>query len=185
MWFAETPWPTIAILGGVALGCLFLAMQTQAVKWFAAVVLCVILACLVWVMERAIVTPAERVEGALLAMIDAFQKKNEAQTLRYISPAPASAGLVALAKSAIKLVDVKEGYSVSDIQVKIFANDTAATSHFRVNGTISIPSQGSLGHRPFRFNGQWRLEAGEWHLTEIDDLDPINGEVLNRFDLLK
>lgn len=185
MWFTETPWPPIAVLGLVALGALFAAMQTQASKWLVSALLCLILAMVIWSVERSIVTPAEKVEGSLLAMIDAFQKKNEAQTLRYISPAPASAGLVALAKTAIKLVDVRDGYTVSDIQIKTLANDTAATSHFRVNGTISIPSHGNLGHRPFRFNGKWRLEGGEWRLTEIEELDPINGEVLNRFHMLK
>ncbi len=185
MWFTETPWPPIAILGLVTLGFLFAAMQTQAIKWFAAAFLCVLLAFAVWVVERAIVTPGEHVEGSLLAMIDAFQKKNEAQTLRYISPAPVSAGLVALAKTAIKVVDVRDGYTVSDIQINTIANDTAATSHFRVNGTISTPSHGSIGHRPFRFNGKWRVEGGEWRLTEIEELDPINGKVLNRFHMLK
>jgi len=185
MWFTETPWPPIAILGLVALGSLFAAMQTQASRWLVSAILCLLLAAVIWAVERSIVTPAERVEGSLLAMIDAFQKKNETQTLRYISPAPASAGLVALAKTAIKLVDVKDGYTVSDIQINTIANDTAATSHFRVNGTISVPSQGNLGHRPFRFNGKWRLEGGEWRLTEIEELDPINGEVLNRFHMLK
>lgn len=185
MWFTETPWPPIAILGLVALGSLFAAMQTQASRWLVSAILCLLLAAVIWTVERSIVTPAERVEGSLLAMIDAFQKKNETRTLRYISPAPASAGLVALAKTAIKLVDVKDGYTVSDIQINTIANDTAATSHFRVNGTISVPSQGNLGHRPFRFNGKWRLEGGEWRLTEIEELDPINGEVLNRFHMLK
>lgn len=185
MWFTETPWPPIAILGLVALGSLFAAMQTQAIKWIATAVVCVVLALVVWTVERVIVTPGEMVEGSLLALIDAFQKKNEAQTLRYISPAPASAGLIALAKTAIKSVDVRDGYSVSDIQIKTIANDTAATSHFRVNGTISTPAHGSLGHKPFRFIGKWRLEGGEWHLTEIEELDPINGEVLNRFNMLK
>ena len=105
--------------------------------------------------------------------------------MKYISSAPASAGLVALARTAIKVVDVRDGYSVSDIQIKTMANDTAATSHFRVNGTISTPSQGNLGHRPFRFNGKWRVEGGEWRLTEIEELDPISGEVLQRFHMLK
>lgn len=185
MWFTETPWPPIAILGLVALGSLFAFVQTQTVKWLMPALVCVVLAFVVWTVERSIVTPGEKVEGALLAMVDAFQKKNEAGTLRYISPAPASEKLVILAKTAIKLVDVREGYTVSDIQVKTMANDTAATSHFRVNGTISIPTQGNIGHQPFRFNGKWRLEGGEWRLTEIEDLNPINGEVLNRFNLLK
>ena len=151
MWFTETPWPSIAILGLVALGFLFVATQTQVMKWLIPALLCGVLAVVVWSVEKAVVTPGERVEGDLLAMIDAFQKKNEAQTLHYISPAPASAGLVALAKTSLKVVDVRDGYTVSDIQIKTFANDTAATSHFRVNGSISIPSQGSLGHRAFPF----------------------------------
>jgi len=185
MWFTETPWPPIAILGFIAAGFLFAAMQTQVIKWLVAAGVCLLLAVGVWGIERAIITPGERVEANLSAMVRAFQQKDEPGTLRYISSAPASAGLVALAKLGIKSVDLKDGYSVSDIQIKTFANNTAATSHFRVNGTIGTPSQGNLGHKPFRFNGKWRIEAGEWRMTEIEELDPINGEVLNRTHMLK
>lgn len=185
MWFTETAWPPLMILGLVAVGFLWAALQTQAAKWLIAIGVCVVLAIAVWFVEQSIVTPSEQVEANLLAMVEAFQKNDEPATLQYISTAPASAGLVALAKIAIKLVDMDDGYSVSDIQIRTMANETAATSHFRVNGTIAMSSQGSLGHKPFRFLGQWRLETGQWRLTAIEDLDPINGKALNRFEMLK
>lgn len=183
MWFTETAWPPIIILSIIAVGCVLAAMQTQNAKWLMAVGLVILLAVAVWFVEKAIITPAEQVEANLLAMVDAFQKNNEAQTLSYISPG--SKALIALAKLGIQVVDVEPGYRVTDIQVKTIANNTAATSHFRVNATIRMPSQGNLGHQPLRFNGKWRIEAGQWRLTEIEELDPINGEVLNRFHMLK
>lgn len=182
MWFTETAWPPIILLSIVAVACVLAAMQTQRAKWLVAAGLVVLLAGAVWYVEKLIVTPAERVEGNLLAMIDAFQKNNEAQTLAFISPA--SKGLVALAKLGIHVVDVEPGYRVTDIRVSTIANDTAATSHFRLNATVRMPSQGNLGHQPLRFNGKWRVEAGQWRLTEIEELDPIHGEPLNRFHLL-
>lgn len=185
MWFTETPWPPIAILGLVSFVLLAVALQTQRGKWLVAAGLCVALAIAVWFTERAIVTPGEQVERNLLAMIDAFQRNDEPGTLKFISPAPASAGLVALTKVGLNLVDLDEGYRVTDLQIQTLANKTAATSHFRVNATFRMPSQGNLGHIPFRFNGKWRVEAGQWRLTEIEELDPINGEVLNRFHMLK
>jgi len=183
MWFTETPWPPIAILGLIAAGFLLAAMQTQAAKWLVAVAVCLLLGIAVWFIEKAVITPGEQVEAHVFAIVQAFQKNDEPGTLKFISPA--SVGLVALAQAGIKVVDLKEGYSVSDMQIKTLANKTAATSHFRVNGTISMPTQGNLGHKPFRFNGKWRIEAGEWRLTEIEELDPISGEVLNRFDQLR
>lgn len=183
MWFTETAWPPIIILSLAGVACLLVAMQTQNAKWLVALGLVVIAAVAVWFVEKSIVTPREQVENHLLSMIDAFQKNNEAQTVSYISPG--SPGLVALAKLGIQVVDVDPGYRVTDVQIKTIANETAATSHFRFNATIRMPSQGNLGHQPLRFNGKWRIEAGQWRLTEIEELDPINGEVLNRFHLLK
>ncbi len=185
MWFTETPWPPIAILALMSIVFLIATLQSQRGKWLVAAVLCGVLAIAVWFIEGAIVTPGEHVEGNLLAMIDAFQKNDEPGTLKFISPAPASAGLVALARLGIKLVDLDEGYRVTDVHIKTLANNTAATSHFRVNATLRMSTQGNLGHLPFRFNGQWRIEAGQWRLTQIEELDPINGEVLNRFHMLK
>lgn len=183
MWFTETAWPPIVMLSIVAVACGLAAMLSQRGKWLVAAGLVVVLAGVVWYVEKLIVTPAEQVEANLLAMIDAFQKNNEAETISYISPQ--SKGLVALAKLGIQVVDVEPGYRVTDIRVTTIANDTAATSHFRVNATIRMPSQGNLGHQPLRFNGKWRVEAGQWRLTEIEELDPIHGEPLNRFHLLK
>ena len=183
MWFTETAWPPIILLSVVAVACVLAAIQTQRAKWLVAAGLVVLLAGAVWYVEKLIVTPSEQVEGNLLAMIDAFQKNNEAQTISYISPG--SKGLVALAKLGIQVVDVEPGYRVTDIRVNTIANNTAATSHFRLNATIRMPSRGNLGHQPLRFNGKWRIEAGQWRLTEIEELDPIHGEPLNRFHLLK
>ena len=185
MWFSETPWPPMAMLGLVGGGCLWAALQTQRGKWLVAVGLCVVLAVAVWFIEAAIVTPGEQVEANLLAMVEAFQQNDERGTLKMISAGRQSLGLVLLVKMAIHAVDVDPDYRITDVQIQTHANDTAATSHFRVNATIHMPTQGNLGHKPFRFNGKWRIEAGEWRLTELEELDPVNGEALNRFHLLK
>jgi hypothetical protein len=183
MWFTETPWPPLAILGLIALGLLFAAFQTQQGKWLLAIVCCAVLALAVWFIEQAIITPGELVEANLLAMIDAFQKNDEPGTLKFISPSQKS--LVALAQLGIKAVEFEPGYSVSDIQIKTIANNTAATSHFRFVGAVSVATQGNLSRMPFRFRGHWRIEAGQWRLTEIEDLDPINGKTLNRWNMLR
>lgn len=183
MWFTETPWPPIAILGLVGGAFLVAALQSQRGKWLVAAGLCVVLAIAVWFIEAAIVTPGEQVEANLLAMVQAFQKNDDPGTLKFISPG--SPKLMLLAKLAIPLVDMNEDYRITDVQIQTFANNTGATSHFRVNATVHMPTQGNLGHMPFRFNGKWRIEAGQWRLTEIEELDPINGQVLNRFDKLR
>ncbi len=185
MWFTETPWPPLAILGLVGAIFLWVALQTQRGKWLVAALVCVVLALAVWFIERAIVTPGEHVEGNLLALVQAFQQNDEPGTLQYISTGPNSLGLVVLAKLAIHSVDIDANYRITDVQIQTQANDTAATSHFRLNATLRMATQGNLGHKPFRFNGKWRIEAGEWRLVEIEELDPINGQVLNRFDMLK
>ena len=183
MWFTETPWPPIAILGLVGGAFLVTALQTQRGKWLIATVLCAVLAIAVWFIEAAIVTPGEQVEANLLAMVRAFQKNDDPGTLQFISPG--SPKLMLLAKMAIPMVDINEDYRITDVQIQTFANNTGATSHFRLNATVQTPTQGNVGHLPLRFNGKWRIEAGQWRLTEIEELDPINGKALNRFDQLR
>lgn len=183
MWFTETAWPPIILLSIIAVGCLLTALQTQRAKWLVAVGLIALLAGAVWWIEKLIVTPAEQVEMNLLRLIADFQKHDEPQTLARISPA--SKGLIALAKVGLQIVDLDSAYRVTDVQIRTSANDTAAESHFRLNATIRLRNQGNVGHQPLRFLGKWKLEAGEWRLTEIEELDPINGEKLNRFHMLK
>lgn len=185
MWFTETPWPPLAIIGLVGALFLWMALQTQRGKWLVAVGVSVVLALAVWFIERAIVTPGEQVEQHLLSLVDAFQKNDEPATLKYISAGPNSLSLVALVKLANAAVDIDPDYRITDVQIQTQANDTAATSHFRVNATLRLPTQGNLGRKPFRFNGKWRIESGEWRLVEIEELDPINGKVLNRLDMVK
>lgn len=184
MWFTETPWPPIAILffGGLVL--FGIGWQTQQAKWMAGVALCLVLAAVVWVVERSIVLPSEIVEAHLSELVAAFQKNDDPGTVQHLSAGLDALPLVLLAKVSLDKVDLAEGYRLTDMQVTMLANDTGAQSHFRVNGVISIQSQGNLGTKPFRFMGYWRLEKGAWKLYKIDDLDPISGKVLNRFGML-
>mgnify|MGYP003353082216 CR=1 FL=1 len=183
MWFTETPWPPILILAVIGIGFLAAAVQTQRANWLIAVMLTVLLAGGVWWVERIIVTPAEQVEVALLSMINAFQKNNDADTVKYISPGNPS--LIALAKTGIALVDIDPDYRVTDIQINMSNQNTTASSHFRLNATIRMTTQGNLGHMPLRFQGKWKREGEQWKLTVLEELDPIRGDVLNRFHVLK
>lgn len=184
MWFTETPWPPVGILLFVSLILFGIGWQTQRTSWMAGVGLCLAAAWGVWLVEGWIVTPSEVVESRVTKLVAAFQKNDEAATVRHLSAGLDAIPLVLLAKLAVATVDLDEGYRLTDMQITLHSNDTAATSHFRVNGNIRMATQGNLGPKPFRFMGYWRLEKGEWKLHKIDDLDPITGEVLNRYELL-
>ncbi len=85
------------------------------------------------------------------------------------------------------MVDLGSDVHVTDVQVKLLAEGTRASSHFRVNGTMSLKGHGDVGHRPLRFRALWQQEPGPegktvWRMLEIEDLDPITGNTLNRFN---
>lgn len=165
MWFTETPWPPIAILGLVGLAFAILAASKQSGKYQIAAVLCLLGCVAIWLIEREIVTEAERVEQRVLDLVAAFQRNDAEQTLSYFSSqAP---DMRRLAEVALRMVDIDPDYRITDLRVTLRSNETLAEAHFRANADATLANFGRIGYKPTRWIVHWRKEAGEWAIIEV------------------
>lgn len=187
MWFTENAWPPIII-------CLILAVLLL-IRWqsnpqrslLVGGVILLALCVVFYVTEQSIVTTREFLEQRVIDFTTTFrlesnepnsviQKKistNEIESLDFISDQ--STPLKILVATALMNARVHDDLDVKDIIVEVTAQDTRAVTYFRANTTITVP--GYSGYQPSRWRVRWRLEAGEWKVTEVDKLDFMTGEV--------
>ncbi|AMV21067.1 hypothetical protein [Planctomyces sp. SH-PL14] len=182
MWFTENPWPPIFLFlsGAVVFGIAWSGAQRMI--YLAGIGLMLALAGGTYYLEQAIVTDREQIDASVHDLVRQFQRQNRPGTLQYISTSPQAKTLYDLADHAIDVVEVGNDIHVTDVQVEVLSQGTRASSHFRVNGTVGLRGHGAGSHFPFRFRARWQKEPAGWKMVEIQDLDPINGNELNRFN---
>jgi hypothetical protein len=182
MWFTENPWPPMFLCAVGAVVCLIVWYQRQQPRFLAGAGALVLLAAGIWVIERAIVTERERVRENVFAVTSSFQRRDLDGTLDYISQqAPDLRRLVVY---GYNVAQVEDDMRVTDVQVEMTAQETRATTRFRVNATVTGHPEGGMNfsHRqPTRWEAKWQQEAGEWRMFDIQQLDPITGERINQF----
>jgi hypothetical protein len=185
MWFTETAWPPIVLFlcGAIVLGVLWSGAQRTG--YLVGAVGLVLASVVAWMIEGAVVTDREQVEDATTDIVRQFQLNHPQETLAYVSESPQAIPLRMLVTTALDAVDVAPDVHVTDVQVRLLSEGTRAQSHFRVNGTVSLKNRGSVGHHPFRFQSTWQKENGGWKMLSIEDLDPITGKTLNRFNSME
>ncbi len=172
-WFTDTPWPLIVILGIAACVCLALWTSQKRAVWLVGVVILVGVAVGVFVVEKSIISEAERVEQNVYDLTGAFQRKDRERVLSFFSlQAP---DLRATAVEALNLVDLPDGIDVKDVSVRMSNENTRAVSHFRANGTVSVKGLGAR-HSASRWEVTWQKEASDWKIVEVIRLDPIKDE---------
>ena len=113
-WFTETPWPPIIILAIAAIACLVAWASQKRGFWLVAGLLAIVAAVAVYLIERAVVTEAERVEQSVHALATAFQRKDRDGTLSFISvQAPE---LRTQVEQALAWVDLPNGIDIKDMR---------------------------------------------------------------------
>lgn len=178
MWFTETPWPPIFLCGVAAIACVIAWSRRQQGIYLIAVVGLALLSLGIWFVERSIVTERERVEIAVRTLTTAFQQRDLDRTLSQVSKQ--SPDVRALVAFGYNLVEIGDDMRVSDVRVEMIAGGSRAVSQFRVNGTLTARAGGYSQHQPTRWEARWQLEANEWRMIDIQELDPITGETLDR-----
>ena len=173
MWFTETPWPPMMLLAVAAAVLVAAFVSTQRAKYLGFAAAVGLLAGGVWWIEREIVTERERVEAAVVGVVQAFQRKDLEGTLSFI--AGRSVDLRVMAGGAMQLVTAHEDVHVTDVRVRMTNLDTRAISEFRVNGTFSVALVGE-SHVPTRWELTWQKEGEDWRIVSVRRLDPITGE---------
>jgi ketosteroid isomerase-like protein len=179
MWFTETPWPPIFLLGIVA--CVLLALwysQKRAVWLFGVIV--VVASCVaIYFIEQAIVTDAERVEENVRQLVAAFQRKDRQATLSHFSVGARELRIAV--DRALDLVDITR-VSVKDVDVRLVAQGSQALSHFRANGTGTLAGLGGSTEFASRWELTWQKEGDVWKIVEVRRLNPIKEEEMSMFD---
>ena len=176
MWLTETAWPPAVLLIVTAVGAGFL-WQRRGRAWLLALAIgCLLLVPAVFLVEQAIVTPAEEIEAQILAVRDAVIRDDIEATLAHFgSTAVREKALVA---TAMAVGTVQPDARVTDVDINVTAGDTLATSHLRVNGTFLGRGGILAGERRFasRWQASWRKEDGAWKIVALERLNPISGE---------
>jgi hypothetical protein len=178
MWFTEDPWPPLLILALLAIVFGIAWNATRRGLYFLITAGLVALGLLVFLAEEVIQTESERVEAQVHALAEAVEKGDAERVLAFISKeAP---GLRELIGSRIQDVDVDEGLRITDLQVTRDGPGGKAKSHFRANGSGTWRK--TLSHTfTTRWNLTWQKEGETWRVIQVEQLDPIKGDVINEW----
>jgi hypothetical protein len=174
MWFTESAWPPIVV--GCAIAAALLAVwfsSRRGAPLIAALV--VLLLCVgVYFVEQSIITPAEEVEQAVLDLTHAFQQRDVPKTLSFFSARYDEGRSVA--NQGLQFVKVEDDLRITDLWVKMAAQNSRAESHFRASATVTTSIGGSYGFQPSRWMLTWQREGGEWRIIDVRRLNVVDGK---------
>jgi hypothetical protein len=179
MWLTEDPWPPAVTLLITAAILAIVWSRNGRVLFLGIAAACVVLIGVAFLVEGAVVTPAEEVEAEVYAVRDAVVGDDIEGTLAFLSGTAIRER--ALIAAAMAVGRVQPGARITDMTVNVTAGDTLAVSHFRANGVFTGDGPVIGGDHRFatRWRISWRKEAGEWKIFALDRLNPINGDTIS------
>lgn len=167
-WITETPWPGMLLLG-LAAFCWLVGIRNRG----RLVIGCVLLAGLLYVVEDAIVTPAEMLDTQLETLRQGFIADSEEQVFALISPAAPE--LREVAKRGLQMVQVSPLLHLQDVQVTPSADGQTAEVLLRANGPLTVRQNDMFVRVSTRWKTSWRQEDGSWKLFRVQRLNPVTG----------
>ncbi len=180
MWITESAWqPVMVCLLGF---CVFtyLYSHNRKVLMLGLMMGCLLAATGIFIIERVIVTDAERLEQSVYHLAEACVSGDIEKTSNFASSQkPEIAGVI---RAGMTLVDVKEDLGVSDLQVTMNPDGQTAKTHFRANGTFAMnPVAQNMGqdfeqHVASRWLLTWTKTGDEWKIIDLTRLHPLSGE---------
>lgn len=173
----ENPWPLlIACLVTSAL--LWVAANVrQTATWYLAALLTLVLGAAGFAIDAFVHTERERVETEMVTLVRDFEAGDLDRTLAHFSPQALTERLMVAV--GMKMVTVNHPLSIKDVSIELTRENSIATSRFRANGDVLLNGR-SVGHQASYWELKWRLEAGEWRVVQIQELDPLRGTPINR-----
>lgn len=174
MWFTETAWPPILICAFLAAILLMAWSSSKRGVLLIAAAGMVPLSAIIYLVERNIVTEAERIEANVHALAEAVRNDQAERVLDFFS-AGATDWRAAIA-AAMAAYDVQDDMRITDVRVEVTAADTIGRSHFRANGTVTGKGIGMGRHGATRWVLIWHREGGEWKITGVERYDPLSDE---------
>lgn len=124
--------------------------------------------------EQSIVTDAEVVAQSVTDAARAFEQRDVPRTLSFFAQP-----LHPIVETAFALVSSIDSLRITDVSVRMLAQNSRARSHFRANGTVTVENHGNIGHQPSRWELTWQKQAGQWKIIKIGRLNPITGEQIS------
>ena len=175
-WLTENPWPLLLLLAGTAL----VALISGAPKGRSVSVVCLLAVAGLYLVEAAIVTPGEEVEGRLQFMLDAFRDRNQDAINGCI--ADESPKLRDTAADGLNMVTLTKDFHIKGLEVTVRDDGQTADAHLRANGTLKL-NHGDMISRVFtRWQTVWKQVGSDWKLVEVRRLDPVNGQEMGILD---
>lgn len=178
MWFTETPWPPIFIcIAALILVAAAWLRNGKPIFLYATIGLAV--ACVgIYFFEQWYVTEPEEVEQAVVELAKAVEADDADRTVGFISNL---AWQIAV-RSAMLNYKIEGGIRITDVQAKYAADGKSVVSRFRANGMGVQKSDNANHHIPTMWELTWQKESGKWRITDIQRLDPLNGEKMGLLD---
>lgn len=173
MWFTEDPWPPMLLLGLGAIIAMAFWSSSKRVLPLGVAALCCVLAGGVYLLDAAIITPAEQVEGLVVRLCQEFRRKDPQALDHFSASAPE---LRALCATAMEMVEVDDDLRLTDFQTRVTNQDSRAVTHFRANATLRVQGFGSVGRQPARVELTWAKEGSDWKIIALRRLNPVKDE---------
>jgi hypothetical protein len=173
MWFTEDPWPPMLLCGVGAIVAVAFWSSSKRVLPLVISALCCVLAGGVYLVEAAILTPAEQVEGLVVQLCHEFQRKDQAALAHFSNTAPTLRDLCA---SAMELVEVDNDLRLTDFQTRVTNQESRVVTQFRANATLKVQGFGSVGHQPARIELTWAKEGTDWKIIALRRMHPLKDE---------
>ena len=174
MWFTENPWPPMLIAGLCSLVCFGLWNSDRRNLHFFLAIGFILLAGVLFAVERAVVTDGERLQVQVAQFCDQFRKRDPATLAHFSETAPE---FRQLCQKAINLVEIGNDLRLTDFSTTFSNEKSRAAVTFRANATIS--AMGFSGHHPLRCILTFQREAGAWKIVDVQRLDPIKGDKMD------
>lgn len=185
MWFTESALVPAVLCAGIAAVLLQRGLATRSKLSYGGALLLLGVAAGIVFLERQIVTDAEqvrlRVEELVYGFRDQSQSKRDSEPLLKFIAEDATAIQMTL-KAALVLVTVEDDLSLADVQIQRVDADRFLVT-FRANATVSAQTVGNLGHHPSRWRTEWQRKNGEFRMTAIERLNPVNGQTVKTLEL--
>ena len=175
---AENLFAVAVVLAAAAVGLAVWALASGRGKFLGAALACGVLAAGVFGADRLIVTEAEVVEARVEDLAAAVVAGEVEAVLAFFSPT--AAGDRAAVRTGMGLATIDPDLRLTDWDTTVTAGGTAATCHFRANGTIrgKFFGGGNAFRQPTRWLLSWRKEGdpAAWKVVEVRRLDVMTGE---------
>ena len=172
MSLTDNAWPVVIVFGIAGAVCLQQWSQRQTKNWVIAAVVLFGLGAGAWAVERLIVTPGEELQAQTLQLVRDFQAQRRAEVMDAIDPK--ATRLRDRADWGLKTVTVRD-FRMTGMQVNLSNDDRTAECRFHVSAEVELRSAGNVGRHPSYFSSTWKRDADRWRMTDIIELNPING----------